>query len=213
MLHSIILDMGNVLLRYDPERFLDRLHIHDPQDRVLLLGEIFHSPLWPKLDSGELTEEDLEKHALSYLPQRLHTAAHTLIFHWDDPIEPIPGMDAFLTDCKNAGLGLYLLSNASVRQPEYWPQVPGSQLFDGTVVSAFCRCVKPSGEIYRHTLEKFQLQPQECLFVDDMEANVRATQAVGLHGFIFKGDVAALRRYIQEVGVPLADKKGDAALC
>lgn len=155
MLHSIILDMGNVLLRYDPEHFIDRLNIHSPHDRKLLLQEVFYSPLWPKLDSGELTEAGLEKHALAGLPESLHSAARTLIFQWDKPIEPIPGMSAFLAACKSAGLRLYLLSNASLRQPEYWPRVPGSQLFDGVVVSAFCHFVKPEEKIYRHTLKKF----------------------------------------------------------
>ena len=203
MLHSLILDMGNVLLRYDPEHFLDRLDIRDPQDRALLLREIFYSPIWPKLDSGELTEADLERHSLARLPERLHPAARTLIFHWDVPIDPIPGMAGFLSDCKAAGLGLFLLSNASLRQPEYWPRVPGSGLFDGTVVSAFCRCVKPEREIYLHTLEKFRLQPEECLFVDDMPANVRAAEGVGIHGFVFAGDVPALRRRVEELGVCL----------
>lgn len=207
MLHSIILDMGNVLLRYDPEHFLDRLEIYDPQDRALLLHEIFHSPLWPKLDSGELTEAGLEEHALKNLPQRLHAAAHKLIFAWDDPIEPTPGMAAFLTDCKSAGLGLYLLSNASARQPEYWPRVPGSPLFDGVVVSAFCRCVKPGEEIYRHLLEKYHLDPKGCLFVDDMEANVYTAEALGIHGFVFTGDVPALRRQAGALGVSL--EKGE----
>ncbi len=207
MLHSIILDMGNVLLRYDPEHFLDRLEIHSPQDRALLLREIFHSPLWPKLDSGELTEAGLEKQALKNLPQRLHAVAHKLIFAWDDPIEPIPGMAAFLTDCKSAGLGLYLLSNASVRQPEYWPRVPGSSLFDGVVVSALCRCVKPGEEIYRHLLEKYHRNPKECLFADDMEANVHAAEILGIHGFIFTGDVLALRRQVEALGV--SPEKGE----
>lgn len=207
MLHSVILDMGNVLLRYAPEHFLDRLGICNPQDRALLLGEIFHSPLWPKLDSGELTEAGLEEHARRHLPQRLHSAAHSLIFAWDKPLEPVAGMDAFLSDCKEAGLRLYLLSNASLRQPEYWPRVPGSQLFDGVVVSAFCGLVKPGEEIYRHTLEKFHLKPEECLFADDTEANVRAAEALGIHGFLFTGDVTALRRRAEALGAPLG--KGD----
>ena len=60
MLSALLCDMGNVLIRYDPPHFLDRLGITDPADRELLLGEIFASPLWPKLDSGELDEPDLE---------------------------------------------------------------------------------------------------------------------------------------------------------
>lgn len=131
MLRFLVCDMGNVLIRFDPELFFDRLEISDPGDRELLLREIFRSPLWPQLDLGELTEAELEEQVLPRLPRRLHAAAHALIFEWDRPIQPVPGMAGFLEECKKAGLGLYLLSNASVRQPEYWPRVPGSHLFDG----------------------------------------------------------------------------------
>lgn len=159
MLTTILCDMGNVLLRYEPETFLDRYQVHDPQDRDLLRQEIFDSPLWPKMDWGELDEAGLESQVLPRLPERLHAVAHNLIFHWDEPVLPIPGMAPFLQDCKDAGLRLYLLSNASLRQPAYWPRVPGSSLFDGGIVSAFYRCVKPSPEIYHLALEKFRLSP------------------------------------------------------
>lgn len=114
MLTTILCDMGNVLLRYEPETFLDRCQVHDPQDRGLLRREIFGSPLWPKMDWGELDEAGLESQVLPRLPERLHAVAHNLIFHWDEPILPIPGMADFLQDCKDAGLRLYLLSNASL---------------------------------------------------------------------------------------------------
>ena len=203
MLSALLCDMGNVLIRYDPPHFLDRLGITDPVDRQLLLGEIFASPLWPKLDSGELDEPDLEAHALPRLPERLHSAARQLLYHWDDPIEPVPGMAPLLEQCKAAGLGLYLVSNASRRQPEYWPRVPGSQLFGGTVISACHRCVKPQAAIYRIALEQFRLRPEECLFIDDMEQNIQGARAVGIPGFLFTGDAAALGRCLREQGVPL----------
>ena len=203
MLSALLCDMGNVLIRYDPPHFLDRLGITDPADRELLLGEIFASPLWPKLDSGELDEPDLEAHALPRLPGRLHSAARQLLYHWDDPIEPVPGMASLLEQCHAVGLGLYLVSNASRRQPEYWPRVPGSQLFGGTVISACHRCVKPQAEIYRIALEQFQLRPEECLFIDDMEQNIQGAQALGIPGFLFTGDAAALGRCLREQGVPL----------
>ena len=203
MLSALLCDMGNVLIRYDPPHFLDRLGITDPEDRELLLGEIFASPLWPKLDSGELDEPDLEAHALPRLPGRLHGAARQLLYHWDDPIEPVPGMAPLLEQCKAAGLGLYLVSNASRRQPEYWPRVPGSQLFGGTVISACHRCVKPQAAIYRIALEQFRLRPEECLFIDDMEQNIQGARAVGIPGFLFTGDAAALGRCLREQGVPL----------
>ena len=201
MLSALLCDMGNVLIRYDPPHFLDRLGITDPEDRELLLGEIFASPLWPKLDSGELDEPDLEAHALPRLPGRLHSAARQLLYHWDDPIEPVPGMAALLEDCKRAGLKLYLLSNASRRQPEYWGNIPGSALFDGTVVSAFYRCVKPQREIYQVVLEKFGLSPETCVFVDDVAENIAGAQAAGIQGVVFTGDADLLRTQLRALGV------------
>ena len=110
-------------------------------------------------------------------------------------------MADFLQDCKDAGLRLYLLSNASLRQPAYWSRVPGSSLFDGCIVSAFYRCVKASPELYHLALEKFRLSPEVCLFIDDMPAYIRGAEAVSIQGFLFTGDVPALRRQVASLGI------------
>ncbi len=196
MIRNVIFDMGNVLIRYDPVHFIQREHIESAGDRALLLNAVFHSPEWPAMDRGDLDEAALEKIAFSRLPQRLHALAHRLIFAWEKPMEPIPGMADFVRACKAAGKRVYLLSNASVRQPEYWPEIPGSECFDGAVVSAFLRCVKPQREIYEYLLEKYGLKAEECLFIDDVPANVEGAVGAGLRGVVFRGDVEALRRIV-----------------
>ena len=197
MIRNLIMDMGNVLIRFDPEEILTRIGITEEADRQLMLREIFHAPEWAQMDWGNLTEADTEAAVRARIPERLHEAAHRAIFGWDQVMDPIPGMAGLVQDCKRAGLRIYLLSNASFRQPEYWPHIPGSELFDGTVISAFEHCVKPSPEIYRRLLERFQLKPEECLFVDDMEVNVAGAAAVGMQTFRFDGDTILLRRRIQ----------------
>lgn len=199
MLRNIILDMGNVLIRYEPSHFVACCGIECAEDRQLLLNEIFLSADWPLLDMGLLNENELEHRVLNRLPNRLHEIAHQLIFHWSEPIEPIPGIAEFLKDCKSAGLRLYLLSNASFRQPDYWQNVPGNELFDGVMISAFEGCAKPSTEIYLRLLERFHLSAEECFFVDDVENNILAATAVGIHGFQFSGNVDALRKAIQRL--------------
>lgn len=193
MLRNIIFDMGNVLILYDPVYFVERIGIEEKTDRTLLLNEIFRSSKWPLLDRGALSEQELEEFAFSRLPERLHEAAHKLIFHWNNPIVPIPGMPEFLQECKAAGLNLYLLSNASFRQPDYWRDVPGNEFFDGTMVSAFEGCMKPSKEIFRRLLNRFHLKAEECFFVDDIAENVEGAKQAGIDGFIFKGSTEELR--------------------
>lgn len=199
MLRNIIFDMGNVLIEYDPARFIRRAGIEDPLHSALLLRELFHSPDWAKLDSGEWTERDLLERVYCRLPEFLHGIARYLALHWDEPLIPVPGMKELIAECKGAGMGIYLLSNASFRQSEYWPRVPGSEYFDGTMVSACQGCVKPMPEIYACLLRRFHLQPQECLFVDDVMENVQGAQRAGMRGFQFTGDVDALRRAVKSM--------------
>ena len=194
-MRNVIFDMGNVLINYDPEHFVRR-ETSDPEDQALLLRHIFHSPQWPMLDGGEMDEPELEALVLTALPKRLHAAAHRLIFAWNEPMEPIPGMAELACECKARGMGVYLLSNASRRQTEYWPMIPGSAVFDGAVVSALERRVKPDPEIYRILLDRYRLRPEDCLFIDDIQKNVDGALAVGIPAVRFTGDVEALRSHI-----------------
>ena len=203
MLRNIIFDMGGVLTEFDPEYFISCLDLKETGDAGLLMSEVFRSEDWRLNDLGEIDEEELEKRVFSRIPERLHADAHRLIYEWDRMSRPIAGMAGLVKDCKAAGLGVYLLSNASVRQPEYWPRIPGSEHFDGTFVSAFYRCLKPSKEIFKMALAKFSLKAEECLFVDDTKANAEGAEAAGLMGFHFTGDADVLRRAIRDLGVPV----------
>ena len=193
---NIIFDMGNVLLRYEPETFLDIEGITDPEERNILLENINHSPNWAKMDTGEWNEEDLEEEVVKVLPENLHEVARRLISKWDDPILLVQGMEELVKRCKDEGYKIYLLSNASRRQSEYWENVPGHQYFDGTVVSAFVEMVKPDPEIYKHLLEKFDLKAEECLFIDDLERNIKGAQDQGIDGFLFNGNTKELENFI-----------------
>ena len=196
MTRNVVFDMGNVLILYDPVHFVRRAGVESPEDRDLLLKAIFHSPDWPLMDRGDLDEAALETRAFARLPQRLHAVAHDLIFSWEKPMEPIPGMADFVRECKAAGLSVYLLSNASVRQPAYWPDIPGSECFDGAVISAFLRRVKPDPAIYRCLLERYHLKAEESVFIDDMPVNAAGAAQVGMRGLVFDGNIDALRRAV-----------------
>ena len=196
MIHNVIFDMGGVMIRYDPTHFIEREGVESAGDRELLLKAVFHSKEWPMLDAGDLNEADAEPIMLARLPERLHETARRLLWSWERPMEPIPGMADLARDCKAAGLHVYLLSNASARQPEYWPDIPGSECFDGAVISALVHCVKPHRDIFEHLLARFSLNADECLFIDDMPANVRGAIDAGFHGAVFTGDVDALRRAV-----------------
>lgn len=58
--------------------------------------------------------------------------------------------------------------------------------FDGRVVSGEEKMRKPFPEFYQLIIERFQLVPEETLFIDDNLRNVKAAKAAGLRTIIFK---------------------------
>lgn len=200
MIKNVIFDMGNVLLRFDRETFMDRVEVSG-EDRAILMDEVYMSLEWAMMDRGSLSEEEAADRMCARLPERLREKAHLLVDQWDRPILPVPGMAELVKELKDKGYGVYLLSNASRRQHEYWPEVPGSELFDGTVISADIGLVKPQPEIYLYTLSCFGLKCDECVFVDDAIINAEGAVYCGIPAIVFRGDSRRLRRELQEMGV------------
>ena len=193
MIKNIVFDMGGVLIRWDPVGFVKELGLGE-EDSALLLKNTYGCRLWEGMDWGRNNEEDVYAYACEHLPERLHEYAYRLIHHWCVNLQAIPGMKELVADCKLAGYGIYLLSNASFKQKLYWPNVPGNELFDGRIVSAEVGVAKPEKGIFDALLETYGLKGDECLFIDDMWPNVLGAQKAGLHAVVFDGDIARLRR-------------------
>ena len=192
--------MGNVLVRFDPELFMDRYSLTG-EDRRLIRNEVFRSVEWTMLDRGVIDEEIAERRILPRLPERLHDAARGLIEKWDDPIVPVEGMLELLQALKAKGYRLYLLSNAATRQPIYWARAEASKLMDGALISAEVKLLKPDPQIYRTFLHKFALRPEECVFIDDTPINVEGALYENMAGIVFNMDVAALAESLRSLGV------------
>ena len=200
MIRNIVFDMGQVLLRFDPAYFIERAGAAE-EDKKLLQREVYKSLEWARMDRGSMTEAEAAESMCRRLPERLHETVHALVDKWDRPILPVEGMEELIGELKAKGYGIYLLSNASYRQHEYWPRVPASRFFDGTLVSADVKLVKPQPEIYLLLMMKFSLRAEECFFVDDAVLNAEAAYACGMQTAVFHDDAAELRGKLRAAGV------------
>lgn len=200
MIKNIVFDMGNVIIRFDPELFMVRLGLAE-EDRRLLKRELFVSLEWSRMDRGSLTDEEAAEIVCRRVPERLHDAVRRLVGMWDRPILPVEGMCELVEELRGMGYGIYLLSNASFRQHDYWPRVPASKFFDGTLISADVKLVKPQPEIYRLLCDKFSLVPEECVFIDDSTSNAEGAYFCGINALVFHGDAHEMRLKLSELGV------------
>ncbi len=197
-LSNLVFDMGNVVIQFAPLEFIRREGIEDEETTELLMNTIFRSKEWPMMDWGQLDEAEMEEIVLPRLPEKLRAIGARLISHWHEPILPIEGMEELIRDKKKEGYHIYLLSNASHAQHIYWERVPGHELFEGTVISADEKHVKPEAIIYETLLSRFGLKAEESLFIDDVSANVEGARAVGMMGYLFDGDTKKLREFLDD---------------
>ncbi|WP_090048144.1 HAD-IA family hydrolase [Lentzea fradiae] len=95
----------------------------------------------------------------------------------DNPPEP-PLLTA-LREVKRKGFKTALLSNAD----GWWnPPAAFAGLFDAAVMSGEVGLAKPDVAIYRLVAAKLDLEPGECVFVDDLAVNIRGAVEAGMVG-------------------------------
>jgi len=201
MIRNVIFDMGQVLIYYKPDLYIERLGISG-EDSGILLREVFCRVEWVQLDHGTITEAEAVKSICQRVPPRLYHAVEELVFRWwARPLSPVPGMKELVAELKEAGYGIYLLSNANIQQIKYHDRIPGTEYFDGRIVSAECKMLKPQREIYELLLDTYGLQAEECLFIDDSPLNVEGALCAGIRGIVFDDDLPRLRGELREAGV------------
>ena len=201
MIRNILFDMGGVLLRFEPRTFIARLGITG-EDAAELERQVFHTVEWVQMDKGTLTEDEALASMCRRLPERLHAAASELVHHWDEPRLPMPGAIELVRELFEKGYPLYLLSNAALRHHVYWPKLPMAPYFgDRLMVSADWHLLKPDPAFFQKALTMFDLKAEECLFIDDSTPNVLSAIEQGIAGVVFHGDMAILRRDLQERGI------------
>ena len=203
MIRNIIFDMGNGLIQWKPDLFVESLDVPE-EDRPLLLREVFGSVEWMQMDRGTLSMEDGLTAICRRLPERLRGPARELTLNWWRRwLLPMEGMADLVRELKELGYGIYLLSNAKEDLPEYFPLIPGSECFDDGIISARWKLLKPQPEIYQTLLREYGLRAEECFFIDDLNINIEGAWFVGMNGAIFDGDLSRLRRALNDAGVPV----------
>lgn len=200
MIKNIVFDMGGVLIEWNPEKMLNRLHLPEA-DNEILNRELLHNKIWTDADKGIYDEAQLEAVAYDRLPKHLHEPARALIQWYNWFLNPMPGMAALVRELKANGYHIYLLSNAPTNLRKYFDRIPGAECFDALMVSAEEQLTKPSREIYQRLFQKFSLSPAECWFTDDNAPNVISAVQAGMQAAEFHGDMKLLRRQMIAAGI------------
>lgn len=193
----LIFDMGNVLMRYDPEVPL-REFVKTEEARNLIRRELFQGPEWIEADRGMISEEAMYESVAKRIPEKYHEELKKCVYEWEICMEPLADSVKLCEDARKWGYQTYVLSNAAQSFYDYFPRFSALDEFDGVVVSSDVHLIKPDVRIYEHFLEKYHLNPEECLFLDDREDNVEGARKAGMHARLFTEDYENLRTFLKK---------------
>jgi 2-haloacid dehalogenase len=199
-LTTVVLDLGNVLLRWDPRLAWTR----EPDDAVeaFLASGCFAA--WNhRMDAGEGAEQALAALAAD-APQHL-PLARSYLDRFDDAVPgPVPGSTEVVDELAAAGVRLLGLTNWPAHTfPRARARFDLLDRLEDVLVSGVEGVAKPDPAVFALLLSRFELDPAATVFVDDLQRNVDAAVVAGLVGVRFT-DAASLRGDLRALGLPLA---------
>ncbi|MFT3973260.1 MAG: HAD family phosphatase [Amaricoccus sp.] len=203
MPRTLIFDIGNVLLRWEPQALFGTL-LPDAAAVDAFLAEVGFSDWNHQFDGGVPWDEGVATHAARFPHRAELLAAYRDRWH-ETIVGPVPGMPELLAELKAAGVPLYAITNFS--EPKFSETLARhpflASSFRDIVVSGVERMTKPGPEIFRLCLARNGIAAGEAVFIDDLPKNVAAAEALGLTGIVFT-DAATLRRTLRDaIGLPV----------
>lgn len=179
MIKNIIFDVGKVLMAYEPDEYMEKLGF-TPREREAVNQAMFQHPFWNESDRGALSSEKLLEGFISHNPdyeKQIRQAYETV----GKTITLMPHTLEWVKALKDRGYRLYILSNYAEHTFEQTSdEMKFLPYMDGAVFSFQCKLIKPEQEIYRYLCEKYELVPEESIFLDDRQENVEAARAYGM---------------------------------
>ena len=185
MIKNVVLDIGNVLVSFYPDIYISQF--------ITKKGEIdyfnhicFKSAEWKCGDLGTKTREEI----IDAICEKYHADAKTvreIMANCDDMLRVSKKNTETVKKLKAAGIGVYYISNTNAHAFEFMSATyEVFSLMDGGIASYIDGVLKPSADIFELFLSRYGKIAEECVFVDDVPANVDGAKAVGFGGIILK---------------------------
>lgn len=197
MIKNIIFDFGGVLLDWNPHYLYDP-YFGDVEKAEWFLTNICTYPWNAQHDAGKPVAEGTTELVAQYPEWEKE-----IRMYYDEFEKMLSGqiadMEEYIKELKGRGFRIYGLSNWSV---ETFAMIrlkyPILDLMEDMVISGKEKVMKPDAKIYQIALSRFDIKPEESVFIDDNVNNIIGCEAAGIHGIVFK-DAGQLRSDLEKL--------------
>jgi putative hydrolase of the HAD superfamily len=196
---AIYFDLGGVIVRTEDKTSRANLAAEFGMSFAEMDQFVFESKTATLASIGKLTEEE---HWLD-ITRRLNQAETELprirnaFFGGDSVDQDIIGLLRSLRKTHKTGL----ISNAWDGLRPWIISQKFEDAFEAMTISAELGIAKPDARIYQSALKKLGVTAEQAIFVDDVEKNIAACEALGMHGVLFRTSQQALQQVNQLLNI------------
>lgn len=185
MINTIIFDLGGVLVDWNPD-YLYRTLFADEKEMKHFLANIT-TPDWnEEQDAGRSLQEGTDLLVQQH-PQH-ESNIRAFYGRWEEMLGgAIEDTVEIFRELKESGkYNIYALTNWSAETfPIALDKYDFLNWFDGVVVSGTEKMRKPAPEFYQLLLNRYHVQAQDALFIDDNHRNILAAEKLGISSIHF----------------------------
>jgi putative hydrolase of the HAD superfamily len=198
MYKAVILDLGNVLVRFDFERWYRALEGICPYDAAEIRRRIAATDLVERFETGLIEPPDFVAQLSRILSLHIGYADFCKLWSgiFTDPLIPEAMLEGLAARYK-----LVLLSNTNaIHFDMIRENYPMLRHFHERILSYEVHAMKPRREIFEAALESCGCPPEECFYTDDIAAYVEAAQRLGVDAVQFES-LDGLERELKARGI------------
>ncbi len=184
MITTIIFDIGNVLVDFNWKEYLASFGFSKEVEEKLAKATML-SREWDEFDRGALELEDIIQGFVkndSTVEKEIRMICenvHDMLGRRDYAIP-------WIKQLKEKGYGVYYLSNFSRKaEVECAHTLDFLPYMDGGILSYQENVIKPEPEIYQMLIDRYELIPEQCVFMDDKPENCEGARKAGMHAIVF----------------------------
>lgn len=186
---NLVFDMGNVLIEWNSEKILQAI-TDDRKLQNLLRKEFFETGLWVQTDEGVKTREEMIEIVTARIGEEYRNEITQLSRYWYKYVDVYTKVQDIIIELSKNGYNIYILSNTAYTFYDLVKEgyLPAASIAKGIVLSCEEKVLKPNEKIYNILLERYNLDPHDTMFFDDLSENIWGAARCGINGFVVENE-------------------------
>ena len=197
---TVVFDIGGVLVELGRFRFLEKKGFTGEKANRVMYATM-RSKDWVQMDLNNIPVEEILERFIRNDPG-MEAEIRYMFEDLNGIVERRESSLPWLRRIKESGRRILYLSNYSHKiMRECADALYFLPEMDGGLFSCDFHMVKPDPGFFRLLIEKYQLDPARCVFIDDIETNLEGARAVGMHTILFENPAQAEAELDRMLGI------------